>query len=96
LDETKFHDKLKPSWKKCWKHVPRFPRIVYWWELYVKRKVKILFTSEGTERNSDRTRLEDFYYSAIYDAIQETIPHTQKMTRLKKLKAKLIRLKSTH
>ena len=55
-----------------------------------------LFTSEGTERNSDRTRLEDFYYSAIYDAIQEPITHTQKMTTLKKLKAKLIRLNSTH
>jgi len=70
--------------------VPCFPSIVHWWELYVKRKVKILFTSEGTERNSDRTRLEDFYYSAIYDVIQEPIPHTQKMTTLKKLKSKLI------
>jgi len=58
--------------------------------------VKILFTSEGTERNSDRTRLEDFYYSAIYDAIQGPILHRQKMVTLKKWKAKLIRLNSTH
>jgi len=53
-----------------------FLSIVHCWELYVQRKVKILFLSEGTERNSDRNRLENIYYSAIYDAIQEPIQHT--------------------
>ena len=61
LVDPKFQDKLKTSWTEWRKHVPRFPSIVHWWELYVRRKVKILFTSEGTERNSERTRLEDLY-----------------------------------
>jgi len=96
LDDSKFQDKLEASWKEWRKHVPCFPSRVHWWELYVKRKVKILFTNESTERNADRNRLENVYYSAIYDAIQEPIQHTQKMTTLKMLKAKLIRLNSTH
>ena len=51
---------------------------------------------EGTERNQDRNRMEDFYYKALYEVLLEPIQHAQKMTMLKKLKAKLIRLNSTH
>jgi len=56
---------------------------------------KILFTCEGTERNSGRMRLENFYYAAIYDVIQEPIQYTQKMSTLKMLKAKILCLNST-
>ena len=76
LDDSKFQDKLKASWKEWRKHVPSFPSVIHWWEFYVKQTVKILFTSEGTERNSDRNRLENVCYSAIYDATQEPIQHT--------------------
>lgn len=61
----------------------------------MKQMVKILFTREGTERNSGRIRLENVYYAAIYDVIQEPIQYTQKMSALKKLKAKIVRLNST-
>jgi len=65
LDDPTFQDKLKAAWPEWNRHIPRFPSTVRWWELYVKRMVKILFTREDTERNSDRIRLENFYYAAI-------------------------------
>jgi len=40
-------------------------------------------------------RLENFYYALIYDVIQEPIQFTQKMSTLKKLKAKILRLNNT-
>jgi len=95
LDDPIFRDKLKAAWPEWKRHIPRFPSTVHWWELYVKRKVKIFFTRECAERKSDYIRPENFYYAAIYDVFQEPIQYTQKMSTLKKLKAKIVRLNST-
>jgi len=54
--------------------------------------VKSLFTREGTERNSDHNRMENFLYEAIYDILQKPMQHKQKITALKRLKAKIVRL----
>ena len=58
--------------------------------------MKTLFMTEGTERNQDRNRMEEFYYKAINDVLHEPIQHAQTTTMLKKLKAKLIGLNSKH
>jgi len=39
--------------------------------------------------------MENFYYAAIYDVIHEPFKYTQKMSTLKKLKAKIVHLNST-
>ena len=39
--------------------------------------------------------MESFYYAAIYDILQEPATYTQKITTLKKLEAKIVRLNST-
>jgi len=62
----------------------------------VKWKVKRLFIQEGAERNADRRRMEEFYYSAIYDVLQVPEPHADKMLKLQKLKAKIVRLNSPY
>jgi len=58
--------------------------------------IKHLFTREGTERNSDRIKTENFYYTAIYDVLGEPDHHMSKALALRKLKAKIIGLNSIH
>jgi len=43
---------------------------------------------EGAERNSDRIKIENFYYTALYDVLQEPGQHAAKAIKLKNLKAK--------
>ena len=62
----------------------------------MKQKVKRLFIQVGAERNADRRRMEEFYYSAIYDVLQIQESHADKMLKLKKLKAKIVRLNSPY
>jgi hypothetical protein len=66
--------------------------IVHFWVQYVKQNVKRLFINEGVERNADRRRMEDLYYFAIYDVLREPGPHGDKVFKLKRLKAKIVRL----
>jgi len=95
LDDKQFRDAIKMKWSEWKKHIRRYPSIVHWWDQYVKRNVKYMFIREGTERKSDRNRMENFYYAAIYDIIQESVSYTQKIATLKKLRAKIIRLNGT-
>jgi len=40
--------------------------------------------------------MEDFYYTALYDVLQEPGQHAAKMIKLKKIKAKIIGLNSSY
>jgi len=53
-----------------------------------------MFWQKGTERRRDRVEMENFYYTAIYDVLQNTNHHAAKATNLNKLKAKIVRLYS--
>ena len=96
LDEPPFHDILKETWEKWKTHIPRFPDIVQWWDRYAKSVLKLLFIREGSERNRDRAEMEHFYYAVVYDALQGDDQQTTKTILMRKLKAKIVRLKSTH
>ena len=68
-----------------------------WWCRYVKRMIRQLFSSEVADCRRYRMEMENFYYSAIYSVLQDTTPHiTQAVALKKKLRAKIIRLKSKH
>jgi len=58
--------------------------------------IRQLFSHEGADRRRDRMEMENFYYSAIYSALQDTTPQTTQAVALKKLKAQIIRLDSKH
>jgi hypothetical protein len=58
--------------------------------------IKLLFSREGADRRRDRVEMENFYYSAIYDAIRESTTNEAKTITLKGFKAEIIRLISTH
>jgi hypothetical protein len=96
LKDTSFHRKLRTSWKEWAEHIKRYPDVLHWWVHYVKKKIKILTVQEGTERNADGRRLEEFYYTVIYDIVREPGQHHDKMVKLKKLKAKIVRLNNTY
>ena len=69
---------------------------MHWWVHYIKQKIKLIFTRESAERNADRRRMEDFYYSAIYDVVRNPGQYADKMFKLKSLKTKIVRLNNTY
>jgi len=95
LKDATFRRKLREAWNEWTKHIKRYPDIMHWWIHYVKHKIKLLFTRGGAERNADRRRMEDFYYTVIYDVVRNPGQHANKILKLKSLKAKIVRLKNT-
>jgi len=56
-----------------------------------KRMMRQIVTQEGTSRRRDRQTLENFYYEAIYTALQEDNLRGTTFLTLKQLKAKIVR-----
>jgi len=48
----------------------RYTDIVHWWDKYVKRMIKTIFIREGTEKNTDRTQMENLYYAAVHEVLR--------------------------
>ena len=69
---------------------------VMWRYRYVKRMTRQLFSREAADCRNDRTEMENFYYSAICSALQDTTPQRTQAVALKRLKAKIIRLNRKH
>ena len=92
LHEKTFLDQLQTRWARWQQHKRFYPSNVLWWGRYVKRLVLHLFTSEGTNRRQHRQTPENFYYDAIYTALQDaTVTDTTYVT-LKEMTAKIVRL----
>jgi len=96
LNEPHFKHKIQETWETWRRHLKYYPNRILWWCRYVKRMIQLLFSREGADRRRDRVEMENFYYSAIYDAIREQTSNETRNTTLKRLKAKIIRLNSTH
>ena len=63
-----------------------------WSGNYVKKKIRYIFMTEGKERARDDKMMENFYYTCIYDILQEPTQPRVKSARLHQLKAKIIRI----
>ena len=61
-----------------------YPNRVMWWCRYAKRMIRKLFSREGADRRRDRIETENFYYSAIYSALQDTTLQKTQAVALKK------------
>ena len=96
LKEMSFRAKIRDAWEEWKTHLKSYPDIVHWWVHYAKRRIRSLFMREGVERSRDQIRLEEFYYTAIYEVLQQPAPQAEKMSKLKDLKAKIIWLNNTH
>jgi hypothetical protein len=92
LHDKTFREDFTTRWEQWKKHKKFYRNSVLWWGRYVKRMVRQLFTSEGTNRRRDRQSLENFYYDAIYNILQDATLTDTTYVRLKKLKAKIVRL----
>jgi len=57
-----------------------------------QKNVRQIFIQEGTSRRRDRQTLENFYYEAIYTALQEDNLRDTTIFKLKQLKEKIVRL----
>jgi hypothetical protein len=47
------------------------PDIVMWWSRCVKRNIRLFFTREGAERRREDQANEIFYYSCIYEILND-------------------------
>ena len=96
LNDPAFLQTTKENWEEWRTHMKCYPNGVMWRCRYVKRTIRLLFSREGADRRRDRIEMENFYYSAIYSALQDTTPQTTQAVGLKELKAKIMRLNSKH
>ena len=94
LEEASFRRQIQQEWAKWEKQREKYPNSVTWWEnySYVKKKIRYIFMTEWNERARDDKMLENFYYTCIYDILQEPTQPREKSVRLHQLKAKIIRL----
>jgi hypothetical protein len=92
MDNNTFRERLAVEWTAWKRTVQCFPSKTWWWNQYVKRKIKIICTSVGTELNTDRRDLENIYYTAIHSLLYEDSVSVKRLTKLNELKAKILRL----
>jgi len=96
LKDMPFQRKFRTAWREWAEHIKRYRMYCTGGYIKQKKKIKLLAIREGAERNADRRRLEEFYYTAIYDIVREPAQHSDKMVRLKSIKAKIVRLNNTY
>jgi endonuclease/exonuclease/phosphatase family metal-dependent hydrolase len=94
LQEKTFRNKLAEEWANWKTKMKYYQTTAMWWTRCVKQRIKILFTMEGAERQKERRNMESFYYAAINEILRDGKIGQPKITKLKELKAKIIRLQS--
>jgi hypothetical protein len=73
LDETTFKGQLQQEWSQRRQQERKYQDGVAWWESYVKRNIRYMFTKEGKERSRAEAMNENFVYTSIYDVLQDPI-----------------------
>lgn len=81
LDDTTFKGQLQQEWLQWRQQERKYLDIVTWWMNYVKRKIRYMFINEGKERVRKEVMNENFYYTCIYDVLQDPIQHREKAAR---------------
>ena len=84
------------QWHTCAQHKRHYNNCVTWWEKYVKNMLRQLFIKQGTSRRRALRQMEDFYYRASYDALEEERKDETTIIALKRLKAKIVNLYSVN
>ena len=96
MDDQHFLQTLRQQWEMWKKNAHHYPSRVMWWCRLVKRRIRHLFSRAGVERCRERAIMENFYYSTMYDVLQDKRDSGDKALALKSLKEKIIRLNSTY
>jgi hypothetical protein len=73
-----------------------YPNNKQWWGRLIKKSIRQLYKQEEREHYEGPTRLEDHYYACLYDVIAQNTPYEEKLTRLNKIKAKIVKIHSEH
>jgi hypothetical protein len=60
----------------------------------LKKKIRHFYKQGEIERNRDYARLENHYYECTYDTIAQNIPSEEKLPRLNRLKANIVKMHS--
>jgi len=92
LQDATFMSVVTTQWTRWQQQKGFYPNTVMWWGRYAKRMMRKIFIQEGTSRRRDRQTLENFYYEAIYTALQEDNLRDTTFLKLKQLKAKIVRM----
>jgi hypothetical protein len=94
LNDGAFRGTLKHLWTKWRTLVRYFPNKSVWWDRYTKKRIKTTFLRENAAQTKDRKDMEEFYYDALYHAIQTNTNTEKRAITIRRLKAKLLRVMS--
>jgi exonuclease III len=90
--EQTFCDHFQNMWRGWNTKTKYYTTRVMWWTRLVKRRIRQLFIAEGAERKKDRRQMEEFYYAALNSLMSGNMVGPATLTKLKELKAKILRL----
>ena len=60
--------------------------------MVAKKKLRKLLIREGTVRRRNDLALGNLYHAALYDLLQSSSPHEDKIVTINHIKAKIVRL----
>jgi exonuclease III len=92
LKDQEVWRRLKLEWAEWAKRRHYYAVIAQWWGRCVKRRLKTFFVKVMVEQRADHRVMENHLYACIYDILNGTAPHEEKLCQLNKYKAKLVQL----
>jgi hypothetical protein len=90
LDDQNFVQNFKQQWEMWRRSAHLYPSRAMWWSRLVNRRIRLLLGRAGVERCREREAMENFYYSALYNVLQEGTNSGDKAISLKRLQASIV------
>jgi hypothetical protein len=90
MSDKVFCDTISKEWDTWKQRIKYYSTPVLWWNRMVKRRIKMIFVTEGAERQRDRRTMESFYYAAIRSILYDEVTSTTNITKLNEPKAKMV------
>jgi len=93
MDVNGFKMRIRQEFKR-WRHYKQYyPDVASLWVRCVKKRLRQLIRKAETELHADERFKENQPYRCIYDVIRCDIPEVEKVLKLERYKAKIVRLR---
>jgi hypothetical protein len=87
-------EQLRDIWGQLQQQRRFFPNAPMSWDRRYKRRITLFFKWAQAERSREHRAVVNYYYTRIYEVLQQATPDDTTLPTLNRLKAKHIRLHS--
>jgi hypothetical protein len=94
LDDTIIMEQLRDIRGQLKQQQRFFPNMPMWWDRCCKRRIIRFLKWAQAERSREHRAMVNYYYTCIYEVLQQATPDDTTLPTLNRLKAKLVQLHS--